>query len=187
MPMMEQRGRKSGGRPLDAAAIDDAALSYLNRFDSSVANLRRTLEAKVARALREGVLEDPEPLREAIEATLERLSRSGVLDDRRYASTRALSLRRRGDSARAIRHKLREKGVDGAIIDEVLEESDGDVEDAELQAARALVRRRRLGSMRPEAEREGRRERDLAALARAGFSFDVSRRALEVGIGDDEA
>jgi regulatory protein len=38
--------------------------------------------------------------------------------------------------------------------------------------------------MRPPAEREARRDRDLAALARAGFSLDVARRVLDLDDAD---
>jgi regulatory protein len=47
------------------------------------------------------------------------------------------------------------------------------------------VRRRRLGPYRPQEERAARRQRDLGALARAGFSFDVARRALEISAGEE--
>jgi regulatory protein len=42
-----------------------------------------------------------------------------------------------------------------------------------------LARRRRLGPYRPEADREARREKDLAALARAGFGYDIARTVIE--------
>ena len=54
----------------------------------------------------------------------------------------------------------------------------------ELQAAIALARRRRLGVYRLAAARADYRDRDLAALARAGFSYDIARRVIEA---EDEA
>jgi regulatory protein len=56
---------------------------------------------------------------------------------------------------------------------------------AELEAARAYVRRRRLGPHRPESERLENRRRDLAALARHGFDHETAVRALGYG-GDDD-
>ena len=50
---------------------------------------------------------------------------------------------------------------------------------AELEAARALARRRRLGPWRGPAERAARREKDLAALARAGFGLDLARQVID--------
>ncbi len=75
------------------------------------------------------------------------------------------------------------KGLEGELIDEVLKEEletqDPDDPDVELMAARAYVRRRRLGLHRPKDERTLRRQRDLAALGRAGFSYEIARRALD--------
>ena len=48
--------------------------------------------------------------------------------------------------------------------------------------------RRRLGPFRAAPERQERRERDLAALARAGFGYDVARRVIGAETpGDVEA
>ncbi|MHA1114431.1 MAG: regulatory protein RecX, partial [Alphaproteobacteria bacterium] len=52
-------------------------------------------------------------------------------------------------------------------------------EAADLAAAIAYARRRRLGPWRVAAARAERRERDLAALARAGFNYDLARRVVD--------
>ncbi|MDE0409722.1 MAG: RecX family transcriptional regulator, partial [Alphaproteobacteria bacterium] len=44
---------------------------------------------------------------------------------------------------------------------------------------RALARRRRLGPWRDPAERAARRQKDLAAMARAGFRLDVARQVID--------
>ena len=49
---------------------------------------------------------------------------------------------------------------------------------------RAFARRRKLGPFRP-GERAPYRDKDLAAMARAGFRFDVARRIVE-GERDEE-
>jgi regulatory protein len=120
-----------------------------------------------------------------IDEMLERYRGSGLLDDRRYAGNVADGLRRRGTSARAIQHKLRARGLEAELVERAIADADRDGGDAELGAARALVRRRKLGPHRPPDERAARRTRDLGALARAGFDFDVARRALESESDDD--
>jgi len=70
----------------------------------------------------------------------------------------------------------RSAGVSRELIQSALgnaEEGGGD-----LAAACALIRRRRLGPYRVAAAREAAQRRDLATLARAGFGFDIARRAL---------
>jgi regulatory protein len=49
----------------------------------------------------------------------------------------------------------------------------------EWQAAIALARRRRFGPFRPDKDRKDRRLRDLAAMARAGFAFDIAKKVID--------
>lgn len=51
--------------------------------------------------------------------------------------------------------------------------------DPELAAATTYARRRRLGPWGPAATRAERRPRDLAALGRAGFGYQVARKVVE--------
>jgi regulatory protein len=176
------RGKQRG--PLTKAYLERAALHYLERYASSVEGLRRVLLRRVDKAARED-RGDPAEAAPWVEEIVARFAASGLVDDRSFAEGRAASLRRRGESARRIALKLREKGVDGELIGAVLEEEDGpDREAAEFAAACRFARRRRLGPLRDPAERADRRDRDMAALARAGFSLDVARRVLDLEDGD---
>src|SRR5690606_18757583 len=124
--------------------------AYLERYAPSAAHLRRVLERRL---LRRGL--DPAGFAPALDRLGTALARAGLIDDRRYAEARALSLTRRGGSARAIRARLAASGVDRALIDRALAaraaEADPatgddrrDPERAERQAAIAHARRRRL-------------------------------------------
>ena len=57
------------------------------------------------------------------------------------------------------------------------------------RAAAALARRRRLGPFRPAKDRKDRRARDLAAMARAGFDYDLAKKVIDAASPDalDEA
>lgn len=176
--------RKIPRKP-NPASLERAALHYLERFASSAENLRRVLSRKVERAARHHEDIDREAAAGWIDDLIARYRQSGLLDDKVYAEARTTSLHRRGASARKIRLSLAQKGVAAATVEAALEELGERVEgDAELQAAIALTRRRRLGVYRPAAARADYRDRDLAALARAGFSYDIARRVIEA---EDEA
>ncbi len=164
-------------RRVTAAHLENAALHYLERFSSSSANLRRVLMRKVARSARAHGTDPAEGVG-LVEAIIARYLQSGLLDDAAYAVQKAASLRRRGASRYGIRGKLAVKGVDAEFIDAALERLDGERGSGDLGAACALMRRRRLGAYRPKEERAAHRRKDLAALARAGFSLDVARRVL---------
>lgn len=151
-------------KPATAAYLERVALWYLERYGGSEAKLRRTLQKRVRRSVRE-LDTDPAEGREAVERVVDKMRRLGYLDDEKLARQRARTLSRRGKSRRAIRADLVRQGLD-ADVDALLDETGHD----ELEAARAFVRRRRLGDDR---------QKDLARLARQGFSYDVARRALD--------
>jgi regulatory protein len=155
-----------------AERLDRWALAYLERYSASADSLRRVLMRRVERSARAHGT-DREADAKLVEALVERFRRSGLLDDARFAEGRVETLRRRGASSRGIRQRLAAKGVAPELIARSLAEGPSD-----LAAAAALVRRRRLGPYRPEREREAKRERDMAVLARAGFGFDIARRVV---------
>jgi len=168
-------------RKVTTAYLQRAAMSYLERYASSAENLRRVLRRKVDKRCRlRG--EDPVEFHEMIDEVVAKSLKIGLIDDTRYAEARVATLRRRGGSARAIQAKLSAKGVDRGTIAAALEGEEGDEE----QAARAFARRRKLGPFRP-GERAPYRDKDLAAMARAGFRFDVARTIIEGERDENEA
>jgi regulatory protein len=163
--------------------LENVALHYLQRFASSSANLRRVLMARVERSARAHGTDREEGAR-WVDALIERYLRSGLLDDRAYAEARAASLHRRGASARTIRQKLAAKGIDRDRAAAAVAAVDADIPgDMDLAAATALARRRRLGPFRRE-NREAHRQRDLAALGRAGFDCETARRVVDAADPD---
>ncbi len=175
---MNEQTRKSR-RPRKATPkfIENAALAYLGRFATSGENLRRVLMRKVERSARAHGSDRAEGAA-IVDALIGRFTHSGLLDDLTYAEGRALSMHRRGASARAIRLKLRQKGVADELVEDAVAGLARESPEPELAAALRLAERRRLGPYRAAA-RPAMREKDLAALARAGFSHDTARRIIE--------
>ncbi len=173
--------KASPPRRITAAGLEAAALFYLERFASSAENLRRVLMRKVDRAARH-FGDDPAEGSALVDRLIERYQASGLLDDRLYAEAKSRSLFRRGGSTRAIRQHLAARGVAAEVVDaaltELREQADCG-EDPDLAAAHAYARRRRLGPYRPPEARAAERHRDLAALGRAGFPFDVARAVVD--------
>jgi regulatory protein len=171
-------------KKLDRQSIEAKALGYLDKFDASASRLRRILSDFVKRRARElGV--DPLPHLQTVNETLERYQRSGLLDDRRYGVAMARSLAERGASRQAIKAKLYGRGISAQVVDEIICEL-GTQGASELSAARALVRKRKIGKYRAENEWHANYRRDLSVLARAGFDFDTAKRALSLQGADEE-
>lgn len=180
-------------RKIDARYLENAALYYLQRYASSVQNLKNILLRKIQRSCRHHG-EDPAPYHILLEKMLARYQAAGLLDDAVYAEGRVRALRRQGLSRQMILHKLQAKGLPAAEVALALEKADNDTptetaqEDPELSAARRLARRKRIGPWRTNPTPEGdtrTRQRDMAALARAGFSYDIARQALALPAEED--
>jgi regulatory protein len=174
----EPMSKSPGPHPPTMAELEAAALRYLERFAASAESLRRVLLRRVARSARAN---DGEPAEgEALVADLlARYEAAGLLDDRRYAEAKSRSLSRAGRSLKGIRHYLAAKGVAGEVVEAAVSDLDTDMPDADLAAALAYARRCRLGPFRPADARREHRRRDLAALGRAGFSWDVARAVVD--------
>ena len=176
--MNEQKRKPRHPRKATPKSIENAAFAYLGRFATSGENLRRVLMRKVERSARAHGTDRAEGAA-AIDALIARFAQTGLLDDGAYAETRVLSMHRRGASVRAIRLKLRQKGVADEHIEGALAGLARVTPEPELTAALRLAERRRLGPYRLAAARPEKRDKDLAALARAGFSYDVALRVVD--------
>ncbi|MDA1023900.1 MAG: RecX family transcriptional regulator [Proteobacteria bacterium] len=171
--------RKKDAKPRKATPrhLENSALYYLQRFATSSENLKRVLMRKVARSayVHDTDVAESEAF---VQDLIARFQRSGLLDDAVFAKGRAETLHRRGNSGRQIRAKLRQKGVADDDIDTALAAL-GDGGEAELAAALNYAKRRRFGPFAAKRPTPEQREKQLASLARAGFSYDVARRVLE--------
>lgn len=177
---------KRAARPITATYLQNAAAFYVERYASSAEGLRRVLRRKVRKAQ---MLDAPvmENVEQAIEAVVQKFVTAGLLDDKSFAETKALSLHRRGASDRLTRQRLQAAGVDQDTVDSAMTSLDDELDTSpqkrELKAAAALARRRRLGPHRTK-DREEYRQRDLAAVARAGFALAVARKVIDAADPD---
>lgn len=158
-------------------SLENSALHYLKRYSASVSQLKRVLARRVDRSVRVHGGDRSEALG-WIDSLVDKLVRNGLINDGAYAGMKAQSLRASGRSARVIAQKLRMKGVPSELVQQKLAEATAEV--SEEEAARIWARKKRLGPFRRDARsREENRQRDLAALARAGFSFGIARRVID--------
>ena len=110
-------------------------------------------------------------------AAVAEMRRLDLLDDARFARHRAKYLAGQNKSAREIRRKLLEKGIDRETADAAVSELDTD----ETDACRAVLEKSYLRKLE-----SGRRDLVIAALARRGFSYGVIKAAIEAVEADAE-
>ena len=170
--------KKSVAKPITQKRLMNIALYYLERYESSAENLRRLLQRRLLRAEMKGLVVPPEA-QTWIDSIIKEVSRLGYVDDRRFASSLTEKYRKAGKSQSYIRQKLTLAGVDPDVLAEISAGNDGfDNAEAELDAARLLVKKRKLGRFRQTEDRTLFRKKDLAVLARAGFSYQTAVKAL---------
>ncbi len=113
-----------------------------------------------------------------VEGVLVWLARLGYLDDDRYAEAKAASLRAKGKPERAVRAQLAAKGVEADHIDRAMDNLAERGDGGDYAAALVFCRRRKIGPYR-QSDRAAFRQKDLAALGRAGFGWAVAVKAVD--------
>ncbi len=176
--MIEERRARSlrAPRAVTSSYLRNAALHYLQQRSASRAMVRTTLVRRAKSRLQVRALE-PETTA-LIDAALDGLVADKLIDDVVFARGRTATLQNKGLPMRRIAQGLKLKGVDAAIVDATL--ADG-IDD--LAQARRYAERRRLGHWSRKVDSPDQRRKDLAAMARAGFSYATASRSLT---GDDE-
>lgn len=171
-------GRERRAAIDDPAVVLEAAARFLEARSRSVAEVRRRLG-------RAGYRSD------LVDGAIVRLSELGMLDDQAFGRAWVESrdrARPRGEIA--LRRELGLKGVDRAIVDELLAErrAPGGVAPAgpgvDLEAARRLLARNQR-SLDRVADPRQRRQRAYALLARNGFDPETCREASAAVNGAD--
>jgi regulatory protein len=178
------RHERKAPKKISKTYLENVALYYLQRYATSAANLKRILLRKVKRscAFHQMPMEDFAPL---VDELVARYMSVGLVDDKSFAQAKVTSLRRQGHSGRSIIARLQVKGLSPAQIEAALKNVDEGHEDAEMSAARAYVRRKKLGAYRKKAITDPKDlQKELASLGRAGFSYETARQALALSSED---
>jgi len=169
-------------KPVTRRWLDGAIARYLSRYAAPRRHVRRIMQRKMRRsfdAVEQSL--DFETATEMLDELLDKYVEQGAIDDERYVRSQVGRLLRRGASTRKIKARMHSRGVDGALVEDVLrEERDASEVDPELRAACQYVRRRRIGPCRPEEKRRELREKDLGRLARRGFTYRIASTVLDL-------
>ena len=163
-------------KPLDMDALNRLALHYVGRYATTGAKLKSYLRRKVQeRGWADGDAAD-------FEAIVARCVALGYVDDRVFAETRAASLGRRGYGGRRIGAALHVAGIDRDLAATVMPD-----EEAALVAAETYARRKRIGRFGDIVTDPKLRQRQFAAMLRAGHSFDLAKRFTNAVLDNAES
>lgn len=169
-------------------SLREVAYAYLGRAAASEAQVKARLGAAITAWARRaaGAGDDEHEIATAVEAAralvpeiVADLASSRLLDDARFAAARAARLGEAGKSRRVILLHLASKGVDTETAHGVVPRDDA----VELDAALRFARKRRLGPFARDDDEPTRetRQKQLGAMARAGFDVSTCERVLRLG------
>lgn len=154
-------------RPLDGPRLEELALAYVARFATSAAKLEGYLRRKLRERGWDG--EGAAPVSEIVA----RFVAAGYIDDAVFARARTGSLLRRGYGVRRIGQALDAAGIAEDVRAEVRA-----APTEQRRAALALARKRRIGPFGPASADRAQREKQLAAMLRAGHPLDSARELV---------
>ncbi|WP_435641489.1 regulatory protein RecX [Micavibrio aeruginosavorus] len=182
---------KQGPRPpkkVTPEYLRNSGLYYLQRFATSTAHFRSVMARKIDRSCHAHVDQNRDECLQWLDAMIEDFIRQGLLNDRMYAEGAVNSLRRRGLSRRAIMNRLQVKGLDSETVGALLathdtEQGAQDHDTGDLHAALKLARRKRIGPYAAP-DKDIDRDKAIASIGRAGFSYDIARRVVEMTVED---
>jgi len=162
--------------------LENAGAYYLERFPATTAQFRSVMKRKITRSIHDHPSQDVVKCQQMLEKVIAKFTELGYLNDLAYGESLVTSLRERGHSYIKILAKLHNKGFDEELIAQILPAQE---KDDDLVSALIWIRKKRMGAFSPW-EDETHRNKELAALSRAGFSFEHARAALALPVEEAE-
>ncbi len=161
-------------------SLKDLAYSYLEKYSPSKQQLKVYLLKKYLTKIK-GTSSKKE-ISSIIDEIILSLEKNRILNDQLFSDSKARMFLKRGYSINKINQSLRSKGIESKYIKETIDKIKENEIEPDFVSALKLCKRRRIGPLRPQANRELFFKKDMGILARGGFSFDMSKRVLNLEI-----
>ena len=174
---MNPTGNKSDFDDL-TTNLKDLAYSYLEKYSPSKQQLKVYLLKKYLTKIKGS--KSKKEVTSIIDEIVLNLEKNKFLNDELYSDSKARMFLRRGYSLNKINQFLRSKGIDDKYVKQSIDKIKENEIEPDFVSALKLCKRRRIGPIRPESNRELFYKKDMGILARGGFSFDLSKRVLDL-------
>ncbi len=158
--------------------LKDLAYSYLEKYNPSKQQLKVYLLKKYLKKFKGS--KSKKEVTSIIDKIILNLEKNKILNDEMYSDSKARMFLRRGYSLNKINQSLRSKGVEDKYVKQSIEKIKENQIEPDFVSALKLCKRRRIGPLRPGNNRELFYKKDMGILARGGFSFDLSKRILDL-------
>ena len=154
------------------------AYSYLDKYSPSKQQLRTYLFKKFLK--KNLKISNKKELFNLIDIVISTLVDQQLVSDKYYSDAKTKSFLRRGYSLNKIRYSLIKKGINEKYIRASISKIKENESDPDFFSAIKLCKRRRIGPGREESNRTLFYKKDISILSRAGFSYEISKKILEI-------
>ena len=152
--------------------------SYLEKYSPSKQQLKVYLLKKYLTKIKGS--KSKKEVSTIIDEIIENLEKNKIVNDALYSDSKARMFLKRGYSLNKINQSLRQKGIESKYIKQSIDKIKENQIEPDFVSALKLCKRRRIGPLRPQANRELFYKKDMGILARGGFNFDLSKRVLNL-------
>ena len=163
------------------ATIDEIrnfAYSYLEKYNPSKQQLRTYLFKKLIKIKQK--ISSKKEIFNLIDLVIDTLVDQKLLNDEYYSDAKSRTFLRKGYSLNKIRYSLIKKGIEDKYIKASISKIKEKESDPDFFSAIKVCKRRRIGPNREESNRPLFYKKDISILARSGFSYEMSKRVLEI-------
>lgn len=162
--------------------LHNSGLYYLQRYAASSEHFKTVMTRKIKKSCAYHTDQNFEDCLAFLPPLIEKFECSGLLNDDVYIRAKVQSFRRKGLSKMSITQKLLEKGINQEISQRYIHDYDSEngTKNPELMAALTLCRKRKIGPYATTKKDDNELRKDLAKLARAGFSYEIAQKALNI-------
>ena len=154
------------------------AFAYVEKYAPSKQQLKTYLLKKYMKLSASDVRK--KDVNKLIDIVLSDLEKNRFINDQFYSESKAKSMIQRGNSINKIRNYLIGKGINETFIKDTVHKIKEDNSDQDFFSAIKLCKKKKIGPHRSEDNRPIFFKKDIGILARNGFSFETSKRIMDL-------
>ena len=158
--------------------IRNFAYKYIEKYSPSKQQLKTYLFKKLIK--KKYRISSKKEIFNLIDSIISSLVDQNLLSDEFYSDSKSKAFLRRGYSLNKIRYNLIKRGIDEKYVKASISKIKENESDPDFFSAIKICKRRRIGPNREENNRSLFYKKDISILARSGFSYETSKRVLDI-------
>ena len=158
--------------------IRNFAYVYIEKYSPSKQQLRTYLFKKLIKIQQK--TSSKKEIFDLIDSVINSLVDQKFLNDKYYSDAKSKVFYRKGYSLNKIRYSLIKKGIDQKYIQDSISKIKENESDPDFFSAIRICKKKRIGPNREENNRSLFYKKDIGILARSGFSYETSKKVLDI-------